>query len=103
MIYIKTHKTDDGDMVAMCDEQLINKVLIQGDVEINIKDYSDFYKGELVSKTKAAKMLDPERIHSANIIGKESIEAAIEGGIVLEESVKIVSRIPYAYTFRIKY
>lgn len=103
MIYIKVHDTDNGQMVAMCDSSLIDKVLVEGNVEINIKDYSDFYKGQLVSEEKAIGMLKPHSLYSANIIGKESVDAAIKGKIILLESVKKVKGVPYANAFKIKY
>jgi len=103
MIYIKIHITDNGHMIGMCDSSLIDKVLTEGDVEINIRDYADFYKGELVDLEKAVSMLDPKRVHSANIIGKESVEAAIKGEIILKDSVRKVQKVPYANAFKIKY
>lgn len=101
MIYIKLHKTDNGDMIAMCDSSLIDKILTEGDVEINIKDYSDFYKGELVEPQKAKSMLNPKTLYSANIIGKESVEIAIDAKIILKESVKKVNKVPYANAFKL--
>ncbi len=103
MIYIKIHDTENGKMIAMCDSTLIDKVLKEGEIEINIRDYSDFYKGELVGVEKAAGMLDPKKLYSANIVGKESVEAAIKGGVILKESVRKVKSIPYANAFKIKY
>lgn len=103
MIYIKIHSTDNGNMIGMCDSSLIDKVLTEGDVEINIKDYADFYKGELVDSKKAVSMLDPKRVYTANIIGKESVEAAIKAEIILKESVRKVKKTPYANAFKIKY
>jgi uncharacterized protein len=103
MIYIKVHDTENGHMVAMCDSTLIDKVLSEGEIEINIRDYSDFYKGQLVDLPKAVSMLKPESLYSANIIGKESVEAAIKGKIILKESVKKVNKVPYANAFKIKY
>ena len=103
MIYIKIHHTDNGEMVGMCDSSLIDKILIEGEVEINIKDYSDFYKGELVDMEKACGMLKPERIYSANIIGTESVEAAIKSKVILKESIKKINKVPYANAFKIKY
>ena len=103
MIYIKIHDTENGHMIAMCDSSLIDKVLKEGDIEINIKNYSDFYKGELVDTKKAVGMIDPRRLYSANIVGKEAVEAAILGLIIHKDSVKTVGKIPYANAFRIKY
>ncbi len=103
MIYIKIHDTENGDIIAMCDSHLIDKVLKEGDLEINVKDYSDFYKGELVDVEKAVGMLNPEKLYSANIIGKESVDAAIKGAIIHKDGVMKVSGIPYANAFRIKY
>jgi hypothetical protein len=103
MIYIKIHDTDNGHMIAMCDSALIDKVLSEGDVEINIRDYSDFYKGQLVDSEKAISMLIPAKLFSANIIGKESVAAAIKGKILLKGSVKTVDKVPYANAFKIKY
>lgn len=87
----------------MCDDTLIDKVLVEGDVEINIRDYSDFYKDVLADVDKAANMIDPEKLYSANIIGKESVEAAVRGNIIDADSVKYVKGVPYAHAFRIKY
>jgi uncharacterized protein len=103
MIYIKIHNTDNGDIIAMCDSDLLGKVLKEGEFEINLKDYSDFYKGELANEEKAVKMLKPERLSSANIVGKESVSAAVKAMIIDKSSIKKVERIPYAYAFRIKY
>ena len=103
MIYIKIHNTDNGDMIAMCDSYLIDRVLKEGDVEINIKDYSDFYKGQLVDVEKARGMINQKRLYSANIIGKESVEAGIKAEIISKESVRNVEKVPYANAFKIKY
>ena len=103
MIYIKIHDTENGHIIAMCDSSLIDKVLKEGDIEINIKDYSDFYRGELVDTNKAAEMVDQKRLYSANIVGKESIDAAILGAIIHKDSVKKVNKIPYANAFKVKY
>lgn len=101
MIYIKVHKTENGDIIAMCDSSLIDKVLVQGEVEINIRDYSEFYKGELVSEAKAKSMIKPERLYSANIIGNESVEVAIKSHIISRENVKRVEKVPYAHAFKL--
>ena len=103
MIYIKIHDSENGKIVGMCDSSLIDKVLTEGDLEINIKDYSEFYIGELVTADKAVTMLDPQKIYSANIIGKESVDAAIRSNIIHKDGVMKVGKTPYANAFKIKY
>jgi uncharacterized protein len=103
MIYIKIHHTDNGNMIGMCDSTLIDKVLSEGDIEINIRDYSDFYKGELVDKQKAVSMLDPRMLYSANIVGKEAVDVAVKAEILHKDGVKMVNKVPYANAFKIKY
>lgn len=103
MIYIKIHGADNGNIIAMCDSDLLGRELREGGIEINLKDYSEFYKGELASKEKAAKMLKPEKLLSANVVGKESVAVAVKAGVIDSASVKKVSKIPYAYAFRINY
>lgn len=102
LIYIKIHETESGRIVAMCDESLIGKVIEDGDVEIDLKTYSDFYKGGLVGPDGVPSIDELEDMSSANIIGRESVAIAIDKGIIRERSVKIVCGVPFAQSFRIK-
>lgn len=101
MIYIKIYGTDNGSVLAMCDESLIDKVLEQGDFVIDIKSYSSFYKGDLVNKEKAKNMIEnADAVYSANVIGKESVEVAIEEKIIDKASVQKIKSTPYAQAYR---
>ena len=102
MIYLKKHRTENGFIIAMCDSELIDKVLNEGVVEINIKDYSSFYKGDLVSGSKAKEQLDPREVYSANVIGDESVDVAIASSIIEKSNVKTVKKVPYAQAFKVK-
>jgi hypothetical protein len=102
MIYLKIHPTDNGNMVAMCDSKLIDQVLSEGDLEINLKDYSDFYKGQLLSKDAVLGLVKKEDVYSANIVGDEAVKVALEKGIIEKGHVKRISKIPYANAFRVK-
>lgn len=99
MIYLKIHKTDKGDMVAMCDESLLGKVFNEGKAELNLKTYSDFYKGDLISKADAIKFIDWNALASANIVGKEAIEVVVEKGIADEGQIKTISDVPYLQVY----
>lgn len=101
MIYIKLHDTENGIMLAMCDEELIDKIIESDGVYINIKEYSEFYKGELVSTDAAGKIINENEINSANIIGNESVELAIMKCIVEKTHAMSVNGIMYANAYRI--
>ncbi|MDE1869490.1 MAG: DUF424 family protein [Candidatus Micrarchaeota archaeon] len=101
MIYFKVHKTEKGDMIAMCDEELLGKEFSEGKVILDLKTYSDFYKGELMSKKQIASALDVAALYSANIVGKESVEVMLEKGVVEEDSVKTVKKVPFVQVYKI--
>ena len=103
MIYFKSYTTEKGVMIAMCDKELIDSILTEGEVVIDVKSYSSFYKGDLLNPTTAKQKLDlhKESIYSANIVGKESVDIAIEKSIIVSDNVKQVSGVPYAQAYRI--
>jgi hypothetical protein len=102
MIYLKLHATENGNMLAMCDSSLIDKVLSEGDVEINLRDYSEFYKGQLISEEGALGLVKREDIMSANIVGEEAVKVCLKKKIVDKANVKKVGKVPYASAFRVK-
>ena len=104
MIYIKTHEAENGSLIAMCDESLIDKTLSEGDIFIDIKAYNSFYKGELVSEERAKKIIEErDVVYSANIIGKEAVGIALKTGIIEKENVLTVKKVPYAHAYKVDY
>ncbi len=102
MIYIKKHISENGSVVAMCDESLIDKVLSEGEIVLDIKSYNAFYKGELVKKEKARDIIkDADSVYSANLVGKESVDVGLEAGIISKENIFTVKKIPYAHAYRL--
>ena len=101
MIYLKLHEAEEKLMVAMCDEALLGKILEEGDLVIDLKAYSDFYKGELLSPAEARFKVDSSRIYSSNIVGDESVKAAIDLGLVEKENVMTVNGVPFAQSFKL--
>ncbi|MGI0141665.1 MAG: DUF424 domain-containing protein [Candidatus Micrarchaeales archaeon] len=101
MIYIKVHKTEKGDMIAMCDENLIGKVFSEGKMELDLKTYSDFYKGDLMSKEHILSALSFNELYSANIVGEESVGVIIKKGIADEGQVKRVAKVPFVHIYNV--
>jgi hypothetical protein len=103
MIYIKIHGTENGSIVAMCDYDLIEKVLEEGNIVIDINSYKDFYKGAMVDSKKAQDMImELDNVASANVIGKESVEAALSCGIISKNGIMKVAKVPYAHSYSVE-
>jgi len=89
---IKTYR----DIVAICDSELLGKTFEQGEFQLDIKE--SFFKGEKVSEEKAIKILKEMSKEDAtfNIIGKNSINAALKAGIISENGIKKIQEIPFS-------
>jgi len=101
MIYIKFHNTDDGVILAMCDSALIGRVLEEGNVYIDIKNYSEFYTGDLVEPVQARALIVKDTIKAANVIGDEAVDVAIDSRIIRPENVSKVNGVRYAHAYRV--
>lgn len=97
MISIKIHKSY-RDVVAIADEDLIGKVFEEGKRQLNVK--SNFYKDKVLTQEEIIKVMEELRREDAtfNIVGKESIMAAITAGIISEEGILEIENIPFALT-----
>lgn len=98
MIYLKIHDTDEGHIIAMCDESLIGKVYEEKELVIDLKDYSDFYIGDLTDPENLLISRDL-KFNSANIVGEESIKVALKNGLIEKENINSIMGIPYAHTY----
>ncbi|MEM0200836.1 MAG: DUF424 family protein [Candidatus Micrarchaeaceae archaeon] len=103
MIYFKKHRTENGDMIAMCDEKIIGNVYKDkktGTV-IDLKKYSNFYKGELVETVKALEMLKDVYLYTGNIVGNEAVSVIIKAGLADGSEVIKIDNIPSLQIYRI--
>ena len=84
------------DVVAICDSELIGKTFEQGNVQLEVKE--SFFRGKEVSKEELIEILHDMSMEDAtfNIVGKESIDIALEEGLIHREGVKTIQGIPYA-------
>jgi hypothetical protein len=85
-------------VVAVCDEGLIGKRFTEGEGQKLLDVKESFYSGELMSKEKALMIIKSEAADDAtfNFVGKESVELAIEAGIIDKKGIMKMQGIPYA-------
>lgn len=101
MIFLKKHASEQGAIIAMCDEELIGKVLKQGKLQIDLEKYAGFYKGVLLSEEEALAAVVEEEIYSANVVGERSVAIMVSKGIVRMHEVKRVGRVPFVQVYNV--
>lgn len=84
------------DIVAVCDSDLLGKRFEEGKFQLDIKE--SFYKGEEMSEEKTIDFMMSMSKEDAtfNIVGKDSVEAALQAGIISQEGVGNIGGVPFA-------
>ncbi len=83
-------------IVTVCDSNLIGKKLGQDKFQLDLKE--NFFKGEEKSKQEAIEIMQRMSDEDAtfNIVGQESIDTALEAGIINQQGIKIIQDVPFA-------
>ncbi len=84
------------DIVIICDKDLVGKKFNQGQLQLDIKE--NFFDGEEKTRPETIEIIKKMVREDAtfNIVGKESVNAALEIGIINKEGVKNVQGVPTA-------
>ncbi|MBS3078681.1 DUF424 family protein [Candidatus Pacearchaeota archaeon] len=83
-------------VVAVCDTELLGKYFSEGIKQIDIKE--GFFKGEEKNFKETVELLIELNKEDAtfNIIGQESVKAALEAKIISPEGIITIDNIPVA-------
>ncbi len=99
-MYMKFHSCDGSTILALCDREHLGKVFREGELRLDLKTYSSFYKGELVTAEGARRaLMDAD---SLNLVGKRSIALAAKLGLVSKAGVRTIGGVPHVQVYRIK-
>ena len=96
MISIKIYKKGNDLLIGACDEELIGKKFEDEKFQIDVT--KEFYDGERINPEILKKYLEEATI--ANLVGEETIKAAIEIGLIDEECIIRIKGIPHAQMVR---
>ena len=82
--------------VALSDKNLLNQTFTQDNKQITI--HSNFFEGEEITKEKAISLLKDLQKEDAtfNVVGEQSIQCALEAGIIKEQGIIKINNIPIA-------
>jgi hypothetical protein len=94
-MFVKIHKSYRI-VVAICDSDLIGKTFEDKKRQMHVRE--NFYKDKEVNKEELIGIIKRQMIEDAsfNIVGKESIQTALEVGIIKKEGVHKIKGIPFA-------
>ena len=83
-------------IVAVSDSELIGQTFEEGLRQIEVRPH--FFKGDERTKNEVVKILKDMQKEDAtfNIVGEESVSAALEAGIVSPEGIIKIANIPIA-------
>ena len=95
MFSVKVHKVGGEVLVACCDEELLDRKLTDGDVNIHVS--RGFYGGEKVGKDGFEKAM--MEATTANLIGDAVVALALEKGFVEESGVIEVCGVKHAQLY----
>jgi uncharacterized protein len=92
---LKIHKSY-RDIIAVCDNDILGKIFEEGEKQIEIKE--NFFGGEEIGEVKLIELLKDWIKEDAtfNIVGKNSVQAALKAGIISQEGIKTIQDIPFA-------
>ncbi|MFA6048567.1 MAG: DUF424 domain-containing protein [Candidatus Micrarchaeia archaeon] len=85
-------------VAALCDEELLGKVLEDGDLCLDLEKHAGFYKGAIVSEADAAKLL--EGASSVNAVGEKSV-AAVRKAFGKAGGIIKIAGVPHLQVYRL--
>jgi|SRR3989344_5583482 len=92
-MWAKIHKSSRA-VIAICDDSLLGKKFEEDIRQLDVSE--SFFKGRHMSKKEVTDLMRAESSSATfNIVGKESINAAIETGIIEKESIKKINDVPF--------
>lgn len=96
-VYMRVRETSEHYVVAICDKDLLGRTLVEGKIKFKVSQ--EFYGGELVEIGTCLQHLKKATI--ANMIGSETVKAAIDAGMVHKQAVMYIDGHPHAQWVRL--
>jgi hypothetical protein len=96
MISLRRHSSGHELLIAACDDELLGKTFEEGEIRLDVSQR--FYGGEKMDRRLLTEVLALATI--GNLVGKETVDAAIEAGFVDPECVLWVKGVPHAQMAR---
>jgi hypothetical protein len=95
-MYLKIHRSAGaGDIVAVCDRELMNTTICHDKISIPISEH--FYGNQIATEEEVRKAL--KNACNINLMGERATAIAIEMGLTTKDCCIMIGRVPHAQIF----
>jgi len=94
--FVRTSSYQNSQMLNMCDEELLERVVKKDDVEIKIS--KSYYGQRLVGTSEARDLMTSASI--INLVGEQSIKISIDLNLGSRAGVKTIQGVPFLIIFK---
>lgn len=94
-MYLKVHQSPNGEVVAVCDEDLIGRTL--EDARHSLKISEHFYKGESEEEKAILEVLRDAR--NMNFMGEKAVRLGVKAKKIAPEHIKVIAGVPHAQVY----
>lgn len=96
-MFLKVHHSPEmGDVVAVCDRELLNTTITQGELSVCITE--SFYGTHLASDDEVRSAL--RKADNANLMGEHAVSLAVEMGLITSSGCIMIGKVPHAQIYR---
>ncbi|RLG19207.1 DUF424 domain-containing protein [Candidatus Micrarchaeota archaeon] len=98
-MYMRVHRQANEVVLALCDSELLGKVLREEEIVLDLKQFGEFYKGKKVEQEELAEALGEAT--SINAVGERSVEAVRNAVGFEEDKVRLVEGVPHVQVYKV--
>ncbi|MHB8052541.1 MAG: DUF424 domain-containing protein [Methanoregula sp.] len=97
-MFLKVHRSrETGDVVAVCDRELLNTTLRHEKITITITD--SFYGNTPATEEEVRDAL--KNAGNINLIGERSVNLALEMGLLTKSGCMMIGKVPHAQIYQL--
>lgn len=97
-MFLKIHRVrDTGDIVAVCDRELLNTTISHEKLTVTITD--SFYGNTPATEDEVRDAL--KKAGNINLIGERSVAIAIAMGLLTKSGCMMIGNVPHAQIYRL--
>jgi len=96
-MFLKIHRSPGtGDVVAVCDRELLNTTITNGDLKVTVSEC--FYGTTCVDEAAVTEALC--KGDNLNLLGERSVGVAVKLGLILRADCIMIGSVPHVQIYR---